>query len=300
MSIREAVERYVFDGDTLYLAGMTHLIPFSAGHEIIRQRRRDLTLARTAPDLIYDQMIAAGTAKKLIFGWSGNPGIGSLRGFRRAVEQGLPTPIEIEEYTHFGLTARLYAGAANLPFFPLKSNLGSHLPRFNKNIKFIKSPYTEEEISVVPPLKPDVTVIHAQRADEHGNTQVWGITTDLVEAAFASKQVIVSVEEVVEEEVVRRDPNRTIIPDFLVSAVVHEPWGAHPSYVQGYYNRDDDFYFEYDEISRTAGSLLRYLDTWVYGVRDREGYVKKMPKERLLKLKPKPWLSKPVDYGVYV
>ena len=279
MSMREAVSRFVHDGDTVVIEGFTHLICFAAGHEIIRQRRRDLTLARLTPDLIYDQLIAAGCARKLVFSWAGNPGVGSLHAFRRAVEgKGGPAgPLEIEEYSHFGMVARFSAGAARLPFWPLRNYAGTDLPRANPRIRTVACPYTGEALATVPALNPDVTVVHAQRADAAGNTQMWGLVGVQKEAAFASARVIVVAEELVAESVIRADPNRTVIPGMIVSAVVHEPWGAHPSYAQGYYDRDNDFYVAWEPISRDRDKLQRYLDDFVYGVPDRAAYLAKHP-----------------------
>jgi len=297
MDMKTAVAKHVSDGDLVYLAGFTHMIPFAAGHEIIRQKKKDLVLARATPDMIYDQMIAAGCAKKVIFSYAGNPGVGSLRCFRRALEKGMPKPIEIEEYTHFGLSGRLFAGATNMPFLPMRTNVGSDLPPFNQNIRTVKDPYTGEEISTVPPLKPDVAVVHVQRCDVNGNAHIWGIIGEQKDAAFASRKVIVSAEEIVDETVIRSDPNRTLIPDSVVHAVVHEPWCAHPSYVQGYYDRDNEFYMQWDEITKEHDSTMKYLDEWVYGVQSRAEYMKKMPAEKLLKLKPRAAYCTPVDYG---
>src|SRR5216117_2268943 len=238
MSMRDAVARFVHDGDTVVIEGFTHLICFAAGHEIIRQRRRDLTLARLTPDLIYDQMIAAGCARKLVFSWAGNPGVGSLHAFRRALEGksagggGGGGGLEIEEYSHFGMVARFSAGAARLPFWPLRNYMGTDLPTANPRIRTVACPYTGESLATVPALNPGVTIVHAQRADAAGNTQMWGLVGVQKEAAFASERVIVVVEELVEEAVIRSDPNRTVIPGMIVSAVVVEPWGAHPSYAQ--------------------------------------------------------------------
>jgi glutaconate CoA-transferase subunit A len=299
MSMSEAIKKFVQEGDTVYMAGFTHLIPHSAGHEIIRQRIKNLTLCRPTPDIVHDQMIAAGCAKKVVFSWAGNPGVGPLRGFRRAVEQGYPNSIEIEEYTHFGMICRILAGGLHLPFFPLKSLRGSDLPKNNPNIKMITCPYTQQEICVVPPLNPDLSIIHAQRADKNGNVQIWGITGDHKEAAFAAKKVIVSVEEIVDEYVIRSDPNKTLIPDFIVNALVEEPWAAHPSYAQGYYDRDNEFYIEWDTISKEADSLEKYLDEWVYGVENRAEYMKKLGAEKLMKLKPKSFYSVTTNYGWY-
>ena len=252
--MKDAVATMVKDGDTVVIEGFTHLISFAAGHEIIRQKKKNLTLARLTPDLIYDQMIQAGVAKKLIFSWAGNPGVGSLHAFRRALEA-KPATLEIEEYSHFGMVARLSAGAANLPFWPLRNYEGTDIPKVNPLIKTIDCPYTGEKLATVPALRPDVTIVHAQRADAGGNTQVWGLMGVQKEAAFASKRVIVVVEELVDESVIRSDPNRTLIPGLQVDAVVVEPWGAHPSYAQGYYDRDNDFYVAWDQVARDEASF---------------------------------------------
>ncbi len=293
-SMKEAVASLVKDGDTLVIEGFTHLISFAAAHEIIRQGRKDLTLARLTPDLIYDQMLAAGCAKKLVFSWAGNPGVGSLHAFRRLVEA-KPPRLEIEEYSHFGMVARFSAGAANLPFWPLRNYMGTDIPGANPSIKTVTCPFTGEVLAAVPGLRPDVTVVHAQRADRSGNAQVWGLLGVQKEAAFASKRVIVVAEELVAESVIRADPNRTLIPGNIVSAVVIEPWGAHPSYAQGYYDRDNDFYVKWDEIARTEESLKAYLDEYVYGVADRKGYMDKQPS--LLRLKAKAQICEGVNYG---
>jgi len=278
------------------MEGFTHLIPFAAAHELIRQRRRDLTLIRLTPDLIFDQMIAADCARKLIFSWAGNPGVGSLHAFRRAVEKGMPCALEIEEYSHFGLALRLQAAAANVPFLPTRNFLGSDLPRVNPQIMPVMCPHSGEQLWSVPALAPDVAILHAQRADEDGNTHVWGLTGVHKEAAFAARSVVVVVEEIVPSDVIRRDPNRTLIPGFRVDAVVEEPFGAHPSYVQGYYDRDNEFYARWEEISRESESLARYLDEWVYGVSGRAEYAARMRDVRE-RLRAKQVLCEPVSYG---
>ncbi len=303
-SMRDAVAECVRDGDTVAIEGFTHLICFAAGHEIIRQHKRDLTLARLTPDLIYDQMVAAGVARKLVFSWLGNPGVGGLHAIRRRVEApaggGAFEPLELEEYSHFGMVGRYTAGASNLPFFPLRSYFETDLPKANPLIRPIRSPFGEETVYAVPPLKPDVTIVHAQRADAAGNTQMWGLLGCQKEAAFAADRVIVVVEELVDESVVRADPNRTVIPGLIVDAVVVEPWGAHPSYVQGAYDRDNHFYRDWDAISREAASTQQWLNEWVYGVAGRAEYVEKLGAERLAGLEPSGRaLSGEVDYGVY-
>lgn len=298
-NMREAIATYIRDGNTVAIEGFTACICFAAAHEIILQGRRDLTLCRMTPDLIYDQMIAAGCAQKMVFSYLGNPGVGSLHCVRRAVEKGLPRSIELEEYSHFGMVGRYLAGAYRLPFFPLRSYVGSDLPKVNPRIRFVESPYGSGPIAVVPPLNPDVAIVHAQRADRLGNTQLWGLLGIQKEAAFAAQHVIVVVEEIVDEAVIRADPNRTIIPGLVVDAVVHEPYGAHPSYVQGYYDRDNDFYLQWDEISRDEATTQAWLEEWVYGVRDRAEYVEKMDQETWERLAPGEAMAGPVNYGAY-
>lgn len=299
MSMHDAIATYIHDGDTVAIEGFTACICFAAAHEIIRQGRRGLTLCRMTPDLIYDQMIAAGCVRKMVFSYLGNPGVGSLHSVRRAVEKGIPHPVELEEYSHFGMVGRYLAGAYRLPFFPLRSYLGSDLPRVNPRIRSVKSPYGDGSIAVVPPLNPDVAIVHAQRADRAGNTHLWGLLGVQKEAAFAAKHVIVVVEEVVEEAVIRSDPNRTIIPGLVMDAVVHEPYGAHPSYVQGYYDRDNEFYLRWDEISRNEAATRAWLKEWVYGVQDRVEYVAKMGQETWERLRPGEAWAGPVNYGAY-
>jgi glutaconate CoA-transferase subunit A len=298
-SMRDAIAELVRDGDTVAIEGFTHLICFAAGHEIIRQRKRDLVLARLTPDLIYDQMVAAGVARKLIFSWLGNPGVGSLHAIRRRTE-GEAASLELEEYSHFGMVARYTAGAANLPFFPIRSYFETDFPKANPNIRPIRSPFGDDLVYAVPPLHPDVTIVHAQRADAEGNTQVWGLLGCQKEAAFAADRVIVVVEELVDEAVVRADPNRTIIPGLIVDAVVVEPWGAHPSYAQGYYDRDNRFYLDWDPISRDPAATEAWLREWVYDLDGRAAYVEKLGPERLAALRPaRSAPSGSVDYGVY-
>jgi len=292
----QAIRRFVHDGDVIVIEGFTHLICFAAAHEIIRQGRRDLTLCRLTPDVIYDQLIGAGCARRLVFSWAGNPGAGPLYALRRAVEQGIPNSIELEEYSHYGMVARLTAGAAKLPFYPLRNYMGSDLPRVNPLIKTIVCPFTKEELAAVPALNPDIAIIHAQRADEHGNAQIWGLIGVQKEAAFASRNTIVVVEEIVSESVIRSDPNRTLIPGLIVSAVVHEPFGCHPSYAQGFYDRDNDFYLRWREISQNEALFNRYLEEWVYGLRDRGEYVRRTGAD-IDRLKARSQYCEPVNYG---
>jgi len=297
VSMREAIAAHVSDGSSVAIEGFTGFICFAAGHEIIRQRRRDLTLIRMTPDLIYDQMIAAGAAKKLIFSYMGNPGVGSLYCIRRAVEKGVPQPLELEEYSHYGMVGRYAAGASRMPFFPLRSYFGTDMIEVNPLIKLMDDPYGTGKIAVVPPLNPDVAILHAQRADRRGNTQIWGLLGMQKEVAFASKHVIVVVEEVVDESVIRADPNRTLIPGLIVDAVVHEPYGAYPSYVQGYYDRDNESYIAWDKLSQDHAGLVGWRAEWVYGLENHAGFVRKLGQDRLNRLKPEPLLAPSVDYG---
>jgi glutaconate CoA-transferase, subunit A len=298
-TMRDAVAELVRDGDSIAIEGFTHLICFAAGHEIVRQRRRDLTLCRLTPDVIYDQMIAAGVAKKLVFSWLGNPGVGSLHAVRRRIERADPEPLEIEEYSHFGMISRYVAGASNLPFFPIRSYFESDLPKANPRIVPIESPYGSETVYAVPPLNPDVTIVHAQRADAEGNAQIWGVLGCQKEAAFAADRVIVVVEELVDVAVIRRDPNRTVIPGLIVDAVVVEARACHPSYAQGYYDRDNRFYLDWEAISRDPAMLDAWLKEWVYDLSSHADYVEKLGAERWAALSPKESWSDPVNYGEY-
>lgn len=295
-TLTEAIRQFVQDEQCLYLAGFTHLIPFAAGHEIIRQRRKNLTLARATPDLIYDQMIAAGCARKVIFSYMGNPGVGSLRVMRSAIQAG---ELEWEEYSHFAMISRLQAGAAGLPFLPMKDTSAVDLEQANPNFRRVVDPYTQESVVVVPPLHPDVAIVHVQRADMHGNAHLWGIIGEQKEAAFAARHVILTAEEIVSEAEIRSDPNRTMIPEFIVDAVCHVPYCAHPSYTQGYYNRDNDFYLEWDRLSESSQNLQDYLNEWVYGLTDRAAYWAKLGAQVHERLAVAPRPAAAVDYGAY-
>lgn len=295
-TLANAIQQHVHDGDSIYCAGFTHLIPFAAGHEIIRQGLKDLVLARATPDLIYDQMVAAGCARKVVFSYMGNPGVGSLRVVRARIEAG---QLEWEEYSHFGMISRLQAGAAGLPFMPMKRTAAIDLERENPSYRRVIDPYSGEEVVVVPALNPDVAVVHVQRADPSGNAQIWGITGEQREAAFAAARVILTAEEIVDPDIIRSDPNRTLIPGFIIDAVCHVPYAAHPSYTQGYYDRDNDFYLEWDRISRTDDEVQAYLDEWVYGVSDRQEYWQKLNPEIRKRLQVGEFLSQPVNYGAY-
>ncbi len=295
-SLSEAIAKYVHDGDCLYAAGFTHLIPFAAGHEIIRQGRKDLVLARATPDLIYDQMVAAGCAKKVIFSYMGNPGVGSLRILRAALESGR---LEYEEYSHFGMISRLQAGAAGLPFMPMNQTAAADLEQANPAIRRVTDPYSGREVVVVPALNPDVAIIHVQRADARGNAHIWGIIGEQKEAAFAAKHVILTAEEIVDEDVIRSDPNRTLIPELIVDAVCHVPYAAHPSYTQGCYDRDNAFYLAWDKISESPESTQTWLQEWVYGVKDRAEYWAKLGAETQARLQVPEKLAASANYGEY-
>jgi glutaconate CoA-transferase, subunit A len=296
ISLKKAISDFVSDGDIVYAAGFTHLIPFAAGHEIIRQGKKNLTLARATPDLIYDQMVAAGCAKKVIFSYMGNPGVGSLRIVRSAIEKG---ELEWEEYSHFGMITRLQAGASGLPFLPMNQTGATSLEHANPLIKRIPDPYGGKDVIVVPALNPDVAIVHVQRADKNGNAHLWGIIGEQKEAAFAAKKVILTAEEIVDEAVIRSDPNRTMIPGIVVSAVCHVPFASHPSYSQGYYDRDNEFYLAWDKISESKELTQKYLDEWVYGVKDRNAYWKKLGEKTHKRLKVKALYSEKINYGKY-
>jgi glutaconate CoA-transferase subunit A len=261
-TLTEAVAALVHDGDVVALEGFTHLIPVAAGQEIIRQRRRDLTLVRMTPDIVYDQMIGAGCASALVFSWGGNPGIGSLHRFRDAVSNDWPAPLRIEEHSHAGMANRYAAGASGLPFALLRGYTGTDLPAHTAGIAAVTCPFTGEVLTAVAALNPDVTVIHAQRADRHGNVQMWGITGVQKEAVLAASRSIVTVEEVV--ETIDPRPGAVVLPGWVVSAVALVPRGAHPSYAQGYYDRDNAYYHAWDEISRDRDTFAAWLDEHVY------------------------------------
>jgi glutaconate CoA-transferase subunit A len=296
ITLSQAIQKHVKDGDIVYAAGFTHLIPFAAGHEIIRQGRKDLTLARATPDLIYDQMVAAGCARKVIFSYMGNPGVGSLRIVRSELEAGR---LEWEEYSHFAMISRLQAGATGLPFMPMNPTAALDLEKANPLYRTVTDPYSGRDVVVVPALNPDVAIVHVQRADANGNAHIWGIIGEQKEAAFASEKVILTAEEIVPEEVIRSDPNRTLIPGLVVDAVCHVPYCSHPSYTQGYYDRDNAFYLEWDKISQNRDEVIRWLDEWVYGVKDRGEYWRKLGTETHERLKVASRPSLPVDYGQY-
>ncbi len=257
-SLHEAVAELIHDGDTVALEGFTHLIPFAAAHEIIRQGRTGLTLARMTPDLVYDQLIGAGVAAKLVFSWGGNPGVGSLHRFRDAVENGWPGPLRTDEHSHAGMANRYAAGAAGLPFAVLRGYRGSDLPSRTRTVATVTCPFTGEELAAVAALNPDVTVIHAQQADRAGNVQLWGLTGVQKEAALAARRVLVTVEELV--DTLEPRPGGVVLPTWVVDAVAVVPGGAHPSYAAGYSVRDNAFYRRWDAISRDRAAFGRWLE----------------------------------------
>jgi glutaconate CoA-transferase, subunit A len=299
MSAKEAIKNYVSDGTLLHFGGFGHLYPYALAHEVIRQRKRDLTIFKHSPEALGDQLIGAGCVKKFMFGWIGNPQVGPAYCFDRALKQGIPNRIEFEEYSHHGLATRLRAGAYGVPFLPTMTMYGSEYPKINPNVKTVVCPFTGRELVALQAINPDVTLLHVQRCDEFGNAQAWGVLGDIREAAFASRRVLISAEEIVPTEVIRRDPNRTIVPGFRVDAVVEEPWGAHPSYAQGYYDRDNQYFVEYGRATRTEEGFSQWLKEWVDGVSDRAEYIRKLGPERISRLKPQDYFSDPVNYGWY-
>jgi glutaconate CoA-transferase subunit A len=260
------VRQYVHDGATMALEGFTHLIPFAAGHEIIRQGRRDLTVTRMTPDLIYDQLIGAGCVSKLQFSWGGNPGVGSLHRLRDAVENEWPRPLAIVEHAHAGMAAAYAAGASHMPFGLLRGYIGSDLPKYNPQIKFIDCPFTGEKLAAIPAIRPDVTIIHAQKADRHGNVLIWGVMGVQKEAAMAAQCCIVTVEEIVDK--LEAPPNALVLPSWVVTAVCEVPGGAFPSYAQGYYARNNAFYKKWDDIARERDTFQAWVVKHVLGTRD--------------------------------
>lgn len=298
-SMKEAVSRCIEDGDSIVMgAALEAAIPFAVGHEIIRQGRKDLTLVGPISDMLFDQMIGSGCVKKVAAAWVGNVIMGVGYNMRRAVEEGIPRKIEVEDYTNFTISLALHAGALGIPFIPTKSLLGTGMIAEGRLFKEMECPYTREKLALVPALKPDVAIVQVQRADEEGNAHFWGGSGVTKEAALAARKVIVVVEEIVSRKVIQRDPNRTLIPGFLVNAVVPEPWGAHPSPIQGYYNRDHGKYMTYHQESKEREGYLKWLDTWVFGVKDRREYLKLLGEEKIKSLLVKHHRkSVPVDYG---
>jgi glutaconate CoA-transferase subunit A len=259
--LTDAVAEHVHDGDVVALEGFTHLIPHAAGHELIRQARRDLTLVRMTPDIVYDQLIGMGCARKMVFSWGGNPGVGSLHRFRDAVENDWPRPLEIEEHSHAGMANRYAAGASNLPFAVLRGYLGTELMERSSTVATIECPFTGEELAAVPAIRPDVGIVHAQRADRQGNVQLWGIIGVQKEIVLASGRSLVTVEDVVDELEPR--PGAIVLPTWAVTAVAEAPRGAHPSYAHDYYARDNGFYQRWDEVSRDREGFRAWMEEHV-------------------------------------
>ncbi|AHL75480.1 3-oxoadipate:succinyl-CoA transferase [Stutzerimonas stutzeri] len=274
LPLNEAIDRFVSNGDTVALEGFTHLIPTAAAHEIIRQNKKDLTLVRMTPDLVYDLLIGAGCATKLVFSWGGNPGVGSLHRLRDAVEKQWPQPLEIEEHSHADLANAYVAGASGLPFAVLRAYLGSDLPKVNPMIKFIECPFTGEKLAAVPSVRPDVTVIHAQKADRKGNVLIAGILGVQKEAALAAKRCIVTVEEIVDD--LQAPMNACVLPTWALSAVCLVPGGAHPSYSHGYYERDNRFYQLWDPIARDRDTFTAWVDEFIRGTENFEAFQAKL------------------------
>ncbi len=274
LSLAAAIEQHVPDGACVALEGFTHLIPFAAGHEIIRQRRRDLHLVRMTPDLIYDQMIGMGCARRLTFSWGGNPGVGSLHRLRDAVERQWPVPLELDEHTHAGVAAAYCAGAARLPFATLRGYLGTDLAEANPRIRSVECPFTGERLAAVPAINPDVTILHAQRADRQGNVAIHGIVGAQREAALAARKLIVTVEEVV--DALPPAMNGIVLPHWVVTAVAHCRGGAYPSYVQDHYARDNGFYQRWDAIARERDGFLAWMTRHVLEVRDHAGFLARL------------------------
>ena len=270
LSLTEAVKEFVRDGDTVALEGFTHLIPSAAGLEIVRQRKRGLTLVRMTPDVVYDQLIGEGCAARLVFSWGGNPGVGSLHRLRDAVENDWPAPLAIEEHAHAGMATAYAAGASGLPFGLLRGYLGTDLPTVNDRIRFVECPFTGERLAAVPAIRPDVGIIHAQRADRRGNVLLWGLVGVQKEAVLASTRSVVTVEEVVDR--LDAPPNAVVLPHWVVGAICEVSGGAFPSYAAGYYTRSNAFYIAWDAISREREVFTAWIERHVHGTKDFAGF----------------------------
>jgi glutaconate CoA-transferase subunit A len=281
-TLADAIKDHVQDGETVFIGGFGHAVPFALGHEVLRQNLKDLTLCRAGTDILFDLMIAAGAVKKVIFGYLGNPSIGLGHAFRRAVKDGA---IEYEDWTNFAMILRLHAARLGVPFLPSRILQLGDMPKALPDLKFMDCPYTGDKLACIPALKPDVALIHAQAADRDGNIQFYGIDGDTIEGALASDKIIVSVEHFVEPEQIAAAPERTRIPAHRVTAIAEVPWGAHPSYVEGYYGRDDMHFYHYDKIGREAESLKDYLQKWIYDCPTRDNYLNVLGQETLSKLK---------------
>ena len=285
-SLHDAIAADVQDGMSIAMGcGLESLIPFAASYEIIRQKRRNLTLIAPISDMQFDQLIGAGCAKKIVASWVGNVAAGLGHNYRRAAEAGIPQPIEIEEHSNFTISLGLQAAAAGLPFLPTRTVKGSDFRR-GSQFASVRCPFTDEALLAVRAIRPDVTILHVQRADRKGNAHVWGNFGVMREAAFAAKTVILTCEEIVDHDVILNDPNRNVIPEFLVSSVIHQPFGSHPSPTQGYARRDDNFYFEYHKATRSRDGFEQWLQNWVLGIKDHREFLDLLGKERVEHLKP--------------
>ena len=285
-SLHEAIAADVHDGAAIAMGcALESLIPFAASHEIIRQKKRDLTLIGPISDIQFDQLIGAGCAKKIIASWVGNVAAGLGHNYRRAAESAVPNPLEIEDHSNFTIGLALQAAATGLPFLPTRSIQGSDFAN-GAQFKPVTCPFTGEKLLAVRALQPDVAILHVQCADRQGNTQVWGNLGVMREAAFAARKVILTCEEIVDHEAILRDPNRNLIPGFVVASVVHEPFGSHPSPAQGYARRDDDFYFDYHKQTRTRDGFIKWLEKWVLGVKNHNEFLQLLGAQRVEKLRP--------------
>ncbi len=281
VSLQEAVGKCISDGDVVFVGGFGQCIPFAAAHEIVRQKKTGLTLCRSGADILFDLLIAAGAVRKVVFGYLGNPGIGLAHAFRRAAGSG---SLEVEDWTNFAMVLRFHAGALGVPFLPTATLVGGGIPEA-AGVRTVVCPYSGETLSAVPALNPDVAIVHAQRADADGNVQIEGLTGDTVEGALASARIIVTVEEIVPPQRIRQAPDRTVLPAFRVDAVCEVPWGAYPSYVEGYYGRDDAAYADWDTLSRNAEELEHWIEKTIRGARDFAGFIESIGKDRLAALR---------------
>ena len=292
-SLTEAIAQEIHDGMSIAMGcGLESLIPFAAGYELIRQKKKDLTLVAPISDIQFDQLIGAGCAKKVIAAWVGNVAAGLGHNFRRAMEEGIPRPLEIEEHSNFTIGLALKAAAMGLPFLPTKTVRGCDFAR-GEHFGAVRCPFTGEELVAVRAIAPDVAILHVQRADPEGNAHAWGNLGVVREAALAAKKVILTCEEMVDHDVILSDPNRTVIPGFLVSSVVHEPFASHPSPTQGYARRDDNFYFDYHKESRTREGFEGWLEKWVLGVKDHTGFLVLLGEDKVRRLNPEGNLFSP-------
>lgn len=304
MTMKEAIERFVNDGDTVYFGGFLHHEPFAAVHEIIRQGKKDLTISTGAGTVFVDLLIGAGCVKKLIASYVWNPVPTNAYSFRRAIEKGIPHPIEIEEYSLLSITLAYFAGALKLPFVATKTMLGTGFVDHRgfmgeQKLKVIESPFDGQKVCLIPPLRHDVGIIQLQRADDQGNAQAWGLLGPTRHGLNSCDKIIICAEEIVDRKLIMKDPNRTITPSFRACAAVEEPWGAFPTYIQGYYDRDWHYIASYAKQTKTLEGFEKYLKEWIFGVKDRSEYVEKLGKDRFEALRGTKQESTPVNYGFY-